>query len=210
MPGTGENIGVVEDFSTEACIKATVDILDHLAPEHVNILGHSMGTIIALITESKRAAQVDSMIFLGGLPKPIPSIQERLSQRIERIATGGMTSASEAAMKGIFAKRTLETRKELVSSYRERFESLPPKLYKTWANELIAADASSCVENVLCDCLAITGDEDHYAPPEKVKFFTSLLPQKTETIVFENCGHMIFFEDCKRLFSEISRFCLQR
>lgn len=43
-------------------------------------------------------------------------------------------------------------------------------------------------------CLTITGDEDLYAPPDRVRAFAETLPHGTRVEVMRDCGHVPFLE----------------
>lgn len=206
MPGTGFNEGCVDEFSIEASVKATVEMIDQCAPEPVSLLGHSMGTIVALKAYAERMDVVESLIFLGGLPQPISMICEKLIARIEKIKTAGMTGIGEEVMPGIFSETTLSERGQLVGTYQRLLELNSEKSYVEAIKELVSASATDIIDSIKVPCLAITGEVDLYAAPFDVESFLNRIPSQTTLEVFEDCGHMIFYEAPNRLCDQVSTF----
>lgn len=206
MPGTGFNEACVETFSMDACVNATVELIDQMSPDSVTLLGHSMGTIVALKAYAKRPEKVQGLIFLGGLPEPVPAIREKLVERIEKITTVGMRGIGEEAMTGIFAANTLSQKGELVGSYQRLLELNSEISYIESIRGLVDASASDLVATVAVPCLAITGEEDRYASPYDVERFLESIPSETNLEVFGECGHMIFYEAPEGLYDRVSNF----
>jgi 3-oxoadipate enol-lactonase len=206
MPGTGFNEACVETFSIDSCVNATVELIDHMSPNAVTLLGHSMGTIVALKAYAKRPDTVKALIFLGGLPEPIPAIREKLIERIKKIATVGMSGIGEETMPGIFAVKTLSDKGQLVGTYQRLLELNSETSYIQSIRELVGASATDVTGTVAVSCLAITGEEDRYASPYDVESFLESIPSETTLEVFEDCGHMIFYEAPDRLCERVSNF----
>ena len=55
-------------------------------------------------------------------------------------------------------------------------------------------DAGALVSSVRVPCLAVTGVDDQYAPPDAVAAFVQGLPQPAPVEVIEACGHLPFLE----------------
>ncbi len=206
MPGTGFNEECVEGFSIEASVQATVEMIDQCAPESVSLLGHSMGTIVALKAYAERMDAVESLIFLGGLPQPIPVICEKLMARVEKIKTVGMTGIGEEIMSGIFSEKTMSERGQLVGAYQRLLELNSEKSYVESIQGLVNASATEIIDSVNIPCLGITGEMDLYATPYDVESFLNLIPSETTLEVFKDCGHMIFYEAPDRLYDQVSTF----
>ena len=118
MPGTGFNHNCVSEFSTEACVNATVELIDLVSPDPVVLVGHSMGTIVALKAYTERRDKVNGLIFLGGLPEPVPGIKQKLKMRMNRVQEMGMSNLGEEVMGAIFSESTLSVRQQMVGMYQ--------------------------------------------------------------------------------------------
>ncbi len=206
MPGTGFNLNAVDRFSIEAAVEATVDLIDLVSPEPSVLLGHSMGTIVALKAYAQRPDSVAGLIFLGGLPEPVQAIKEKLTARISRIRAVGMNGIGEEVMPGIFAEGTLRIKRQLVGMYQRLLEMNPEESYVQSIEALVGASATDVVSKVQVPCLVITGTEDLYAAPHDVKDFAESIPAEVDVQFFENCGHMVFYEDPSRFNESVNRY----
>ena len=206
MPGTGFNLNTVERFSVEAAVDATVELIDMVSPEPAVLLGHSIGTIVALKAYAQRPDKVAGLIFLGGLPEPVPSIKEKLIGRISRIAEVGMNGIGEEVMPGIFAEKTLNGRRQLVGLFQRLLEMNPEESYVQSIEGLVSASATEVVETVKVPCMAITGTEDLYASPPDVQAFADAIPSEIDVQFFEDCGHMVFYEAPERFNESVNTF----
>ena len=206
MPGTGFNLHSVEKMSIDAAVDATVELIDQVSPEPSVLLGHSMGTIIALKAYEQRPDDVAGLIFLGGLPEPVQAIKDKLTARISRIQEVGMNGIGEEVMPGIFAEGTLRLRRQLVGLFQRLLELNPEESYVQSIEALISASAADVVPKVQVPCLAITGTEDLYAAPHDVQAFADAIPADVDVQFFENCGHMVFYEDPGRFNESVNTF----
>ena len=206
MPDTGFNVNTVDRFSIEAAVEATVELIDLVSPEPSVLLGHSMGTIVALKAYAERPDAVAGLVFLGGLPEPVSSIKEKLTTRISRIEQVGMNGIGEEAMPGIFAEGTLRERRQLVGMFQRLLELNAEDSYVQSIEALISASAVENAQNVQVPCLAITGTEDLYAAPPDVQSFADSIPGEVDVQFFENCGHMVFYEDPGRFNESVNTF----
>ena len=206
MPGLGQNASLVDRFSIEDCVTFLIDLVDEQCDDPICLLGHSMGTIIALKAYAERSKRFAGMIFLGGLPQPVSAIQEKLADRNEILATKRLSDISREAMTGIFSKRTRAEKQHLVAMYRQMFEQNDLDRYRQSINALINASAEEVVGSLELPCLAVTGAEDLYASPEDVELFMKRISSPSEMQVFEESGHMVFFEEPERLEASVRRF----
>ena len=206
MPGTGFNLNAVDRFSVEAAVEATIELIDQVSPEPSVLLGHSMGAIVALKAYAERPDDVAGLIFLGGLPEAVTSIKEKLIHRISRIADVGMNGIGEEAMAGIFAEGTLKEQRQLVGLFQRLLELNPEDSYVQSIEALVSASASEVVEQVNVPCLAITGTEDLYAAPHDFQAFVDSIPSDVSMELFENCGHMVFYEEPAQFNESVKTF----
>lgn len=206
MPGTGFNLETVEQVSMDACVQATVELIDMASPLPVTLLGHSMGAMVALKAYAERPDCVDGLIILGGLPEAIPKIKEKLSNRIDKVDKLGMTSIGEEAMAGIFSEFSLTNRRQLVGMYQRLLEVNPAESYIQTIRALISSSAADVVSTIQVPCLLMTGMEDLYAAPFDLEAFAKLIASEVTLEIFEDCGHMVFYEDPVRLNECVDNF----
>lgn len=195
LPGTGRSVeGQRHALSLESWVADLGDLVADRCGAPVVLLGHSLGTILALRASSAWPQHLRAMVFVGGLPEPRPSIRERLTARAEAIARSGLAGAGPTASAANFSRNTLEHQPELTGLYERLFELQDPDVYVEWCRVLIAASAAASIAGVRVPSLSIVGAEDQYAPPELVTAFMERLPHSAGVQVMADCGHLPFLE----------------
>lgn len=206
LPGCGFSPAPPAGFSIEDC----VDVLEELIRENMSngvvIVGHSMGTIIALKLAARASLPVSRLIFVGGVPEPIPTAKVRLCERAREVREGGMSGVGDVTMPVVFSAASLRKIPDKVGMFNRLLELNDAAEYARAADALAHASARDCVSKVSQPCLAITGSEDRYAPPSFVKEFVMQLRAPVEYLEIEDCGHMPFFEKPEIFADTIRRF----
>lgn len=162
--------------------------------EPVAIVGHSLGTILALEVFRRCPERIRGLVFVGGLPEVRELMVTRLRERVASIAATGMAGWGPGVSPGVFGKRAQETRPEVVGLFERLLEAHDPRTYIRNMNILMASSAVDVVPTVDVPCLSVSGTEDLYAPPEYVTAFLARLPQPCQQVLLPGVGHMPFFE----------------
>ena len=157
----------------------------------VVILGHSMGTIIALEAWKSWPERIRGMIFVGGLPRVAPLIRERLTERVQLLdGVPDLVGWGRRVSPGVFSPSTFLDRPEVIGAFERLFEMQSVESYVRCCRILLDADADSTVESVTVPCLAVTGAEDQYAPPALMEAFIRRMPKTPRLEVIPECGHL--------------------
>src|SRR5436190_1150393 len=77
-------------YSSASWIRDLGEFVERVAAQPVVLLGHSLGTILALQAYAAWPDRVRAMMFVGGLPEVRPAIRERLTPRIDPITRDGL------------------------------------------------------------------------------------------------------------------------
>ena len=102
--------------------------------------------------------------------------------------------------------RTSSERPEVTGLVARLFELQPSEGYVATAEALTGWTARPLPRLDEVRCLAVTGDEDRYAPPEAVRAFARTLPATTVVQVMEGCGHLPFLEQPAAFAEIVGRF----
>jgi pimeloyl-ACP methyl ester carboxylesterase len=170
------------------------------------IVGHSLGTILALELWRRAPDLVSGLVFVGGVPRVRDELRTRLAARIADIAVNGMAGWGPRVSPGVFGPRAFRTRLEVVGLFERLLEAHPASTYVRNVQALLDALAVDVVPTVTVPCLAISGTDDVYAPPEFVREFLSQLPRPCRHVVMEEIGHMPFFEAPDEFAAEVAAF----
>jgi pimeloyl-ACP methyl ester carboxylesterase len=193
LPGTGlSTSGGLE--SLQSWVADLGEFVTTRIGEPVAIVGHSLGTIVALAAWASWPASIRRMIFVGGLPEVRPPVRERLTARAEAIATSGMAGWGPKVSPGIFSPATFAARPEVIGLFERLFETQPAAAYLRSLAILLGASTTAVVPTVTVPCLAITGADDQYAPPDAVRAFMGAMTVPHRMAVLPDVGHAPFFE----------------
>jgi pimeloyl-ACP methyl ester carboxylesterase len=194
LPGTGRSTPAADGFSAESWVRDLGELVRTRIGEPVTVLGHSMGTILALKAWEAWPTQINALVFVGGLPSVTPLIRERLSARAEAVRTRGLSGWGRRASPGIFSPATFERLPELVALFERLFEAEAASAYTRSCDILLSMSAESIVPTVGVPCLSITGADDQYAPPALVSGFMRGITGTHRQEVIPACGHLPFLE----------------
>jgi pimeloyl-ACP methyl ester carboxylesterase len=208
-PGVGLSTAAPEAFSVEGWVRDLGEMVTNLFDGPVTIIGHSLGTIVALECWNAWATRISSMIFVGGLPEVRPAIRARLLERCELIARDGIEGWGRRVAPGVFGQAALHTRPEVVGLFTRIFDGQPADVYVRSLRLLTAASAERVVPAVTVPCFSISGSEDAYAPPDAVSAFLDRFHARPDQTVLPGVGHMPFFEAPER-FADVVGSCLDR
>jgi pimeloyl-ACP methyl ester carboxylesterase len=195
LPGTGRSTSSPASFTLDSWIADIGDLVRDKIGEPVVLLGHSLGTILALKAWAAWPAHIRALVFTCGLPKARPNIHDRLSARAISIAQDGIANWGPKVSPGVFAKRTMTDFPEVTGLFERLFEEQKGPEYVREIEVLLQADMNPVVPTVTVPCFAVAGREDSYAPPAAVEEFVARLQVACRIQTLENCGHMPFLED---------------
>jgi pimeloyl-ACP methyl ester carboxylesterase len=206
LPGTGRSTSSPALFTLDSWIADIGDLVADKIGEPVILVGHSLGTILALKAWTAWPENIRALVFACGLPKARPNIHERLSARAESIARDGIANWGPKVSPGVFSKGTLAERPEITGLFERLFEDQSGSAYVRSIEVLLSSDLNVAVPTVNVPCAAIAGREDSYAPPEAVKEFIGRLPIECSLDILDHCGHMPFLEDPAAFADAVKRF----
>jgi pimeloyl-ACP methyl ester carboxylesterase len=193
LPGTGRSRpGSVPD-SLEGWAEDLGDLAAEIG-EPVTFVGHSMGTMLALLAWRAWPQWMRACVFVGGLPRVRPAIRTRLSDRAVEIAARGLDGFGPRVSPGNFSPATLGARPEIVGTFERLFELQDADVYVRSIGLLLSGDTAAIAPTLTIPCLSISGRDDSYAPPDAVKAFIDTIPGPPPMRVIDDCAHLPFFE----------------
>jgi 3-oxoadipate enol-lactonase len=204
LPGTGMNRGLCPRYTIEDAVDVLAEYIRRQDTPPISILGHSMGTILALKLHALVPERIRSLIFVGGLPSVIPGIRARLTERKELLLRVGKAGLGWKVAEGVFSKASIRENPEIASLFARHWEDQPLDEYVESIDALLGASADSLVPLVKTPTWVLTGSDDSYAPPEKVKPFAASLPGLVRHVELAGRGHMTFLEAPEAFSREVS------
>jgi 3-oxoadipate enol-lactonase len=215
QPGSGLS-PLTGAFSFDAVVDAIVWIAEplklargaHGGTQPLYLLGHSMGTILALEVIRRVPDLCDGLIMVGGLPEPLAGARTRILERVETIRQRGIAGVGADVVPANFSRRTQAERPELTALFAKLFDRQDPLAYVSTAEALAAWTARELPPLDGVPCLVITGEEDRYAPPDAIHTFARSLPPppRTRVEIMRDCGHLPFLEQPAAFAAIVSSF----
>jgi pimeloyl-ACP methyl ester carboxylesterase len=193
-PGIGLSTAGPGRFSIDGWVHDLEEFVRAIDAAPLVMLGHSLGTIVALSAWARWPALIRGLIFVGGLPEVRPGIREKLLERGRFIDRDGMAGWGRRVSPAVFAAKTIAEQPETVGLFERAFDFQPADSYVRSLQVLTSASASSVVPRVTVPCCSISGAEDLYAPPDAVRAFLDAFPQRPTQVVLPGVAHMPFFE----------------
>lgn len=216
LPGSGLSprlgAGPLSAFSFDAMADLLVSLAraEHVRAPAVCLLGHSMGAILALEMIRRAPKLALALIVVGGLPEALPQARRRLHDRIAAIRERGIATVSPDVVAANFSTRSQAERPELTACFAKLFAGQDADAYTDTAGALAAWTARELPPLGRVPCLAMTGEEDRYAPPDAIRAFARTLPPGTQVEIIRDCGHLPFLEQPAAFATIVSAFLRER
>src|SRR5436305_2022825 len=139
MPGSGRSPREARPISFDRFADAIVQLIERKTAGPVALMGHSMGTIVALNVYARIPDRIDSMIFVGGLPAPLPEVQIRLRNLAALARSEGMDAVARAVVPVVFASGSIDVNPDKVTLFQRLLAQSDAESYAQTAHAL--ADA---------------------------------------------------------------------
>jgi pyruvate dehydrogenase E2 component (dihydrolipoamide acetyltransferase) len=198
LPGHGESGKTVDSGSTDELADAVLAFLDHHGIGRAHLVGHSMGSLVAMTVAAKAPARVASLALISGA-----GLGEQINREyIEGFVAGSNRNQLKPQMLKLFADPALVTRQmiEDIVKYK-RLEGVPDALQKiaaqAFAGGLQQRSYRDRLGTLAPRALVIWGSEDQIIPAQHAQ----ALPGEIRVHVLQGKGHMVHMEAA----SEVNR-----
>ncbi len=162
-------------------------LLDRLEIARANVVGLSIGGLIAQQLYHLRPDLVDSLI-LSDTAHRIGTL-ESWNTRISKVETGGIESIADGIMQVWFSRSYRARRPEAVAGWRTMLTRTPLDGYLMACRAIRDADLTEQAGQIKVPTLCVVGDEDGSTPVALVRELSSLIPgAKLEIIA--GAGHL--------------------
>ncbi|HZH05576.1 MAG TPA: alpha/beta fold hydrolase [Lautropia sp.] len=190
LPGSGRSCDVDGELSIGRFTRACLRVMAACQVERVQVLAHSMGTIVAAHLAAAEPGRVSSMALFGPLFAPPDAARPGLRARASRVrAEGvvGMQAVADTLVQASTSSETRATRPAAVAFVRESLMRQDPAGYARSA-EALAEAAPADAARITCPTLLVTGDQDGVAPPQSVRHMGDKIAD-AQVHVLPGCGH---------------------
>ena len=198
LPGHGNSEG--------PCLKSIEEItlwlqkvIEKIGINHLTILGHSQGCLIALEYANQFSKKLKKLIFVAG------SYEIPVNKSLINLAASGDMESLNLMMKWGYgySKQFIggNPLQKILNSSRE-------------VREVLAVDLTACnnyknginaIKKISCPTLLIFGELDKMIKLDKGKEFSGLIPG-SKTHIIKDCGHMIILENAFEMREKVAEF----
>lgn len=209
MPGYGES-ELRESMTFELLADSLARLVDDLGVEDVDLVGHSMGGMVAQEFVARYPDKVRRLVLAGTSPafgKPGGDWQkEFLAARLQPLDQG-RTPADFATdlVEGMFGRNKDE---KAMSRAALAMAELSADSYRAALNCIVTFNRLDSLADIRCPTLLISGSEDGNSPPKVVERMAQKIAG-AEYVCMEGAGHLMTMEE-PEAFNDIVRRFLDR
>ena len=209
LPGSARSAqaDTEQRLSIERMAKACSRVLIAKNIERAHVVGHSMGTIVAMALASFNPRLVASLALFGPLFAPPDVARGNIRARAEKARQDGifgMAAIADALVQASTSSETKRQRPAVAAFVRESLMRQDPVGYARSCEAL--ADARACdADKLTCPTLLVTGDEDVVAPPQAVRAMHEKIAG-SQFEVLRGCGHWTPIEKPDECSAALTRF----
>jgi pimeloyl-ACP methyl ester carboxylesterase len=196
----GHGLSSKEDhpLSAPQCAADVVELIDAFGWDQVSVVGHSLGSVTAMLLALDHPARVDSLVLMGSAahyemkwkrPEVTP---ETYRQVIEE--------SNKRAAPFFFQPGYGEVRERVITSW-----SWVP--FEVHRNLILLAhpDLRERVADIAVPTLVVAGEDDQSTPVDRARYLAETIPG-AQLLVVPGTGHFMFMERPGFVGGAISRF----
>jgi pimeloyl-ACP methyl ester carboxylesterase len=203
LPGHGRS-GGDPLASIEAMAAWIVKVMDAAGIESAAMVGHSMGSLVALVLAAKYADRARNIALIGtAVPMPVSepllkSAKQNSPDAIEMLNLWGFGASAHLGGNATPGMWMLGGGKRLME------RAAPGVIYTDLnaCNQYL--DGPQDAGSVACHALLILGQKDMMTPPRAARTLADALPD-SETVVLEKSGHAMLSERPEQVLDQLIR-----
>ena len=211
LPGSGRSWRVEGPLSIAGFVACAKGALQKLGVAKAHVVGHSLGTIVALHLAAIEPALVRSLCLFGPLLAPPDTARINIRARGQKARTEGMPGMQEiadAVSQASTSSETKQRRPTALAYVRESLMRQDPEGYGRTCEALADAQPADTTK-IDCPVLLVTGDEDVVAPPQSVRQMVAKIAG-ARVEVLRGCGHWAPIEKPEECSDLVRQFLNQR
>ncbi len=152
------------EYSIDAWADELAGLLDALAIPTAVVVGHSLGSMVALRFASKYAPRTKALILAGGEAELSEEGKKILTERAETIRAQGLPTAVSSWLSAVLSAATREANPALAGLLRAMFLANDANSYAAQCLALRDGAVSGGLASITCPTLLLVGDQDHVTP----------------------------------------------
>lgn len=208
--GVGPSTNTLPEFTLDTLAEDAIAVLDAASVERADVLGFSMGGMVAQLLSLDHPGRVRRLVLLsthfGGSEVTPPT--ERVRPLFEP-RTPGSSLLEHYTRLGcaLSAPGFAEQNGHLVEFFAQARTRYPLSLavYRSQLSAILTSDRSQRIRDVVIPTLVIHGEQDALIPVDNGRALADRMPN-AELIVLPDCGHLPTWERPTQVCAELERF----
>ena len=200
--GIGNSEG--KPISFEQMVQDTVQIVKKEKPP-IQLVGHSLGGLIALKVAEKVPEVVDSVVLVCSNPQYSLKNKSGFVWRVDQIVNNQMVSCIfDKVIPRSFSEKFINEHPEIICDFKNMLSRQSPTNYSILSRIASTADALDAFDKINIPVMMVVGNEDPNITFEKTREFA--LRRAAMVRVISGSGHNIPLENPIMLSKVIDRF----
>jgi len=162
--GCGLSAPSGEGYSIQAWSEELVGLLDDLGVSTAVVVGHSLGSTVAMHFAATHPERTRALVLAGGEAVLSPQGRKILGDRADLVDVHGLTSVADAWLNSVLSPATRAGNPALAGLLRAMFVSNDASAYSQQARALRDADERPAERDIGCPTLLLVGDQDLVTP----------------------------------------------
>ena len=198
LRGHGGSKYTGQPFAITDMVEDMIALLDQLTVERVSILGHSLGSTLALLLALKQPERVEKLVLVGSAasfepPFERPSVGQTITKEI-------VEKVHKAAETYFFTEKHAEVKEFILRGWA----SMPPAMHQLMVS-IKHPDLTEVLERIKQPVLLLCGQEDKITPVSKSLELNQKL-QNSRLLVIPEAGHFVFLEEENKVYKAVTSF----
>lgn len=153
-----------EGYSIEEWSEELAGLLDELGVSTAVVVGHSLGSTVALHFAATHPERARALVLAGGEAGLSPKGKQILSERADVIEAHGLTAVADSWLSLVLSPASRVGNPALAGLLRAMFVSNDAGAYAQQARALRDADERRALPDIACPTLLLVGDQDLVTP----------------------------------------------
>lgn len=162
--GSGRSQQSSAGYSVAAWTEELAGLLDHLAVPSALVVGHSVGSTIALRFAARYSSRIKALVLAGGESELSNEARQILTERARTIEAHGLCAVVDSWLAGVLSAATREANPALAGLVREMFLANDARTYALHCLALCDGAVPSDQGSIDCPTLLTVGDQDLVTP----------------------------------------------
>ena len=207
MPGHGQSGDLAQAPTMEIMTRAAEAVLEEMGGRPADVLGVSVGGMIAQTLALRRPDLVRSLSLVATLCTFSSEVRQVLRERAKVARTEGMARIAQLSNERWFTPGFRARRPDMVERTRRSLLQQPGEFHAGMWEMIANLDLETQLRTITCPTLVVTGEADVNAPPAAAEKIVGAIPGASLRLM-RDVGHFPPFE-APDAFNAILRAFLQ-